>query len=114
MHVEKVQVPEILGLMTFNLSRDLDPSLHDSDDALPLPINRVREGHEFPGVDLETGKNNDTSLAHFRLSEQIRSTWIRLVKESSTLTGRQESVFDFPKQSNAFLETQDVIVLQVV
>jgi hypothetical protein len=83
--------------MINDLSRDLDPSLNDSDDTLPLPINRVREGHEFPGVNLETGKNNDTSLAHFRLSEQIRSTWIRLVKESGTLTSRQESVLDFPK-----------------
>jgi len=95
-------------------SRDLDPSRNYSDDALPFTIYRVREWHKFPRIDLETGNNDDTSLTHFRLSEKIRSTWISLVKESGTLTGRQESVLDFPKQSNAFLETQDVIILQVV
>ena len=74
--------------MPLDHSRDLDPSLHNSDDTLPFPINRVREGLKFPGVNLETGKNNDTSLAHFRLSEQIRATGIRLVKESGTFTSR--------------------------
>ena len=55
MHVEEVQVPEVLGLMLSDNCRDLDPSLDYSDDALPFPIYRVREWHKFPGDDLETG-----------------------------------------------------------